>query len=72
MSRLTNLDSAVGKKLDKAVVCLSRNNIAQIFASGKCPQDTVQGVAPQEMLVADAKPVISHIQENKPYLISCT
>ena len=52
---------------DKAVICFAKNNIAQIFASGKCPQDTVQGIAGQEMLVVDGKPVSSRISENKPY-----
>ncbi|MBW4562119.1 MAG: phosphodiester glycosidase family protein [Mojavia pulchra JT2-VF2] len=52
---------------NKAVVCFSRSNIAQILASGKCPKDTVQGVAGQEMLVSDGKPAISQISENKPY-----
>lgn len=52
---------------DKAVICFGKNNLAQIFASGKCPQDTVQGIAGLEMLVADGKPVNTHISENKPY-----
>lgn len=52
---------------DKAVVCFARNNIAQILASGKCPQDTFQGVAGQEVLVANGKPVSSPILDNKPY-----
>ncbi|MDZ7958881.1 MAG: phosphodiester glycosidase family protein [Aulosira sp. DedQUE10] len=60
-SRYSNPES------NRAVVCFSKNNLAQIFASGKCPKDTFQGVAGQEMLVADGKPVKSHIQENKPY-----
>ncbi|MDZ8051038.1 MAG: phosphodiester glycosidase family protein [Aulosira sp. ZfuVER01] len=52
---------------NKAVVCFSQNNLAQILASGKCPQGTVQGVAGQEILVANGKAVISQIRENKPY-----
>ncbi|OUL21719.1 hypothetical protein BV372_31445 [Nostoc sp. T09] len=52
---------------NRAVVCFSKNNLAHIFASGKCPLNTVQGVAGQEMLVANGKAVISQIRENKPY-----
>ncbi|BAY08817.1 phosphodiester glycosidase family protein [Calothrix sp. NIES-2098] len=52
---------------DRAVVCFSPNNLAQILASGKCPADTVQGVAGKEMLVANGKVVTSQIRENKPY-----
>ncbi|MBD2356588.1 phosphodiester glycosidase family protein [Tolypothrix sp. FACHB-123] len=52
---------------DKAVICFGKNNLAQIIANGKCPQDTVQGIAGQEMLVADGKVVSSRIYENKPY-----
>ncbi len=53
-----------------AVVCISQRNIAQILASGKCPEDTVQGVAGQQILVANGQPVISpSLNENndKPY-----
>jgi Phosphodiester glycosidase len=52
---------------DKAVICFGKNNLAQIFANGKCPQNTVQGIAGQEMLVADGKAVSSQVLDNKPY-----
>ncbi|MBE9082491.1 MULTISPECIES: phosphodiester glycosidase family protein [unclassified Tolypothrix] len=52
---------------NKAVLCFAQNNLAQIFANGKCPKDTFQAIAGQEMLVTEGKPVISHLQENKPY-----
>jgi hypothetical protein len=53
-----------------AVVCFSQKNIAQIFASGSCPQDTVQGVAGRQILVADGKPVFDQSLDpldHKPY-----
>ncbi|AFY34318.1 phosphodiester glycosidase family protein [Calothrix sp. PCC 7507] len=50
-----------------AVVCISQRNIAQIVASGKCPADTVQGVAGQQILVVNGQPVISQSFDDKPY-----
>lgn len=51
----------------RGVVCISQKNIAQILASGQCPQGTAQGVAGKEILVADGKPVISQLPDDQPY-----
>ncbi|WP_017655200.1 phosphodiester glycosidase family protein [Fortiea contorta] len=53
-----------------AVVCISQQNKAQILASGSCPQDTAQGVAGKQILVADRKPMFyqsTDALDIKPY-----
>lgn len=51
----------------RGVVCISQKNVAQILASGECPQGTAQGVAGKEILVADGQPVISQLPNDQPY-----
>jgi len=53
-------------------LCFNANNQAQILAKGECPKGTIQGVAGNQLLIADGKPVNLQLKpntsdQNKPY-----
>ncbi len=52
-------------------LCFNASNRAQILAKGECPKGTIQGVAGNQLLIADGKPVnlnLSKISDqSKPY-----
>ncbi len=61
-----------GKHYSKAdsqwgALCISRNNRAEIFDSGKCPENTLQAVAGREIIVVNGKAVNSDVDRDKPY-----
>ncbi len=50
------------------VICFNSNQKAQIIESGKCPKDTVNGVAGRPILVANGVPVsLDDFANDKPY-----
>jgi hypothetical protein len=51
------------------VLCFSQNNRAQIFDSGKCPVDTIQGIAGSKIFIDRGKPKaeFSQTPNDKPY-----
>lgn len=49
------------------VLCFSVQNRVQILKSNKCPEGTVQGVAGNQLLVYDGKPINDSSEKDKPY-----
>jgi exopolysaccharide biosynthesis protein len=49
------------------VLCFSVQNRVQILKSNKCPERTVQGVAGNQLLVYDGKPINESSEKDKPY-----
>lgn len=53
-------------------LCFNANNRAQILAKGECPKGTIQGIAGNQLLIADGKPVKLELKpstsdQNKAY-----
>jgi exopolysaccharide biosynthesis protein len=66
---ISNGDRYSSPQSEWPVLCISQGNVAKIIADGTCPQDTLNAVAGQEMLVIDGNPTpkILNSPKEKPY-----